>query len=587
MQYQKPHAASKITLPKGEVLDKIVSETLQTITDLVGSTLGPGGNIVLIERQELNLQPILTKDGVTVFRSIGFKDPIAQIVLEAAREASVKTADSAGDGTSSATILANAFYLNTRNYLKSNPTVSPQSVTRQIQQIFNDKIEPFLKSLALKADLDTEEGRNALKAVARVSANGDEELAAAVIEAFDISGDEGNITLNELAGPSKIELEEIKGYPIPIGFEESAAKFHPSFINDTARQRLYLENVITILYFGKITETQTVLDSLNLIADSWQRNDTPHNVVLVATGFSEMVLGDLAMNFSRPQSINVVPVLAPVNAVLNSQFHLLQDLSAFTGAKIFDPIHNQLYQSKLSDFGHPLNSFEMNRYKSIFIGEPDELLVLDRVDELKVQLQCAESKLESSLLQERIAKLTGGIVKLKISGSSNGEIKERRDRAEDAVCAVRSAIKHGYLPGGGHSLLRITVELIEQLGLSTKIVDEIINPSLETPVRKLLENAGLTGNELENRLDELKTQACFRKTLIFDAEKGAMADALSPDRMIVDALPAVLEAVRNSISIATLLGTLGGVVVFARDSSIDRQEANEALEYLKNVNQLH
>lgn len=588
MEYSKIHSAGKITLTKSEKLDKVISETMQTISDLVGSTLGPGGNVVLIERQELNLQPIITKDGVSVFRSIGFQDPVAQVVLEAARDAAVKTADTAGDGTSTATILANAFYLNTRNYLKEHPTESPQKVTRTIQKVFNEQIEPFLRSLAIKADLETEEGHKALNAVARVSANGDQELADAVIKAFDIGGDEGNITLNELAGPSHIELEEIKGYPVPVGYEESAAKFHPSFINDSARLRVYLENVITILYFGKITETSTIIDCMNLIANSWQEHDTPHNVVLVATGFSEMVLGDLALNFSMPQTINVVPVLAPVNVMLNGQQHLLQDLSAFTGAKIFDPIHNTLYRSKLSDFGRPLTSFEMNRYKSIFIGESDELLVMDRVDQLKTQLLTAESKLEETILNERIAKLTGGIVKLKISGSSNGEIKERRDRAEDAVCAVRAAIKHGYIPGGGYGLLASLKAIIGPKIEEVEIKNAILVPSLLAPVRKLLENAGLTGEEFEEIKQKLINNiALDEKPYIFDAETGKLVNPLDPNKMIVDSLPAVLEALRNAISIATLLGTLGGVVVFDRDKEVDRKEANEAYQYLKNTNTLH
>ena len=579
MQYQKVKSVAKIVQTKGPSLEKTIADTMRTISDIVGGTLGPGGQPVLIERQEFNLPAMVTKDGVTVFRALGFNDPAAHVIMEAARDASVRTANEAGDGTTTATILAEAIVRKTKQFCRENPKVSPQRVCRRLEGIFKTLIEPSIENKALKCDFSKRLGRKRLKAVATISANGDGPLADAVMECFDLVGDEGNVTILEVSGPSSYEVEQIDGYSIPIGYEDSCARYYPKFINDPATQRCFFENPAFIVYHGRVTDIQTCVMLMETIGAAWQSPESfNHNVVLVATGFSESVLGQLALNFAEQGTINVFPLLAPQSPINNGQLEFLEDICAVTGAKLLDPLNNQMELATLDDVGVGCRQFECHRFRSTIIGRSEELLLLERVDLLRKRLENPESQLEKRLIEERIGKLTGGIAKLKVIGASNGELREKRDRAEDAVCAVRGAIKHGCLPGGCWTLLSLCDEL-EALG--DPIVDGVLIPALEEPFWVLLKNAGLPKEEASSVYDHLHCN--LSKPMVYDALEGQYVEPLEAG--ILDSVPAVLEAIRSSLSIATLLGTLSGTIVFARDGALERQEASDTANFLRSANE--
>ena len=583
MEYQKIKSVAKSIQTKGPALERTVLNTMKTISDIVGGTLGPGGRQVLIERQEFNLAPMVTKDGVTVFRALGFDDPAAHCVMEAARDAAVRTASEAGDGTTTATILAESIVRRTKEFCQKNPKVSPQKVVRRLERAFKEVIEPLVKSLAYPADLSTPEGRALLRNVAQISANGDSELSNAVMECFDLVGDDGNVTIAEVNGPSHYEVEKIEGYPITMGYEDSCGKFYPKFINDQQTQRCVLEKPIFLLYHGKITEFQSLCKILDLVHQEFLATGGPHNVVIVATGFSEQVLSILAFNFPESNSLNVFPLLVPQFPFPNGQLYFLQDLAAITGAKLLDPLNANLEHSLPEDLGVGVASFEATRFRSNIVGKPGdeekrqklEDLILLRVDELQAQLARAESQLERMFLEERIGKLTGGIARLKVIGASNGELKEKRDRAEDAVCGVRGAIKHGALPGGGWTLLRTMHELASQ---KDPIITDVLIPALYEPVVTLFSNAGINEEEMVAILEPIIKQIAEKTPpMVFDVLEGKHVDPLQGG--VLDSTPAVLEAIRNSISIATLLGTLGGTVVFRRDLNLERSEASDTADW--------
>jgi chaperonin GroEL len=426
-----------------------------------------------------------------------------------------------------------------------------------------------------------------LKNVAKISANGDAELSDAVMECFDLVGDEGNVTIAEVSGPSHYEVEKVEGYPVTVGYEDSCGKFYPKFINDQQTQRTVLEKPIFLLYHGKITEFQSIVKVLDLVHQNWQANGTPHNVVLVATGFSEQVLSFLAFNFPEATSLNVYPLLVPAFPFANGQLYFLQDLAAITGSKVLDSLSANLEHALPEDLGPGVMSFEATRFRSNIVGKSSseegrriqEDLILLRVDELQAQLSAAESQLEHMYLEERIGKLTGGIARLKVIGASNGELKEKRDRAEDAVCGVRGAIKHGSLPGGGWTLLRIMNELHKQSDL---IIDEVLIPALYEPVVTLFTNAGVNEEETAGILKPILERIASGGTpLVYDLLEGIHVDPIEGG--VLDSTPAVLEAIRNSISIATLLGTLGGAVVFKRDLALERSEASDTADWTRNA----
>jgi chaperonin GroEL len=621
--YAKVKSVAKNMLTKGEKLDALILDTMAVVSKLVGGTLGPGGHPVLIERQENNLANMVTKDGVTVFKSLGFVDPARHAIMESARDASVRTANEAGDGTTTATILAYAIVKRINEYCKKNPSVSPQRVIRRLEKEFRDSVEPSIRDWSIPCKFGTAQGNELLWNVAKISANGDEPLATAVMECFNIVGDGGNVTITEINGPSAYEVEKIEGYPINIGYEDSCSRFSPKFINDPGTQRVILEKPVFVLYHGRITDIQSVVFLMEAIGAAWQNDGFNHNVVLVATGFSESVLAQLALNFAEPTTINVYPLLAPLNAIPTSQLDFIDDVAAITGAEVFDQINNPLPRSheevRLDSFGKNVRIFEAQRFRSTIIGQCDEVLTLERVDIIQRQLeQSATSSLESSFLEERIGKLTGGIAKLKVVGASNGELREKRDRAEDAVMAVRKAIQHGCLPGGGHTLLRLCAGMARA---KDEVLDEVLIPALLEPVYVLFHNLGYSTDEATEHFIEpllLTIEPACRIELptsplpwwkrIFDThenkawskipdsllvsskEQWIVYDALEGkfvhpvESGILDSTPAVLEAIRNSLSIASLLGTLGGTITYPRDTELERTESRDTQEFLRNAN---
>lgn len=594
ISYRKVKSVAKDVTVKGENLEKLVLNTMKTISDVVGATLGPGGCPVLIERQETGMPNMITKDGVTVFRSLGFTNATQHAIMEAARDASVKTANEAGDGTTTATVLAESFVRKTNEFLKKNPKVSPQRVVRTIERVYKNVMEPHLNELKFPVDDQVK------RAVSLCSSNGDVELTEAVLKCFDITGDEGNVTILEEAGPSAYKVEQVKGYAVGMGFEDSCKRFFPQFINDKSNNRCIMKNVVFILYYGVISEIQTLYPIMGSLGERWEKDRTsPYNVVVCAMGFSESVLASLAANFPNQETLNIFPLVIPKNAVHNSELHFLHDIQAVTSATVFEPLGRPLEHGSFEDVGVPLDYFEALRYRSNIVSgdRSDESLVMARIEELKTQLEAPESIYEKMMLNERIAKLTGGIAKLIVQGSSAGEMREKRDRAEDAVCAIRGAIKHGALPGAGWGLVALSATLTwwadqDQCSAEERaVIEDIIIPSVIKPVERLMENIGLTEEEITTRYtlmlksyhETWPMNKPTRDAKVWNGVTDQMVMAV--DSGIVDSVPAVNEALRNSISIATLLGTLGGCVVFQRDREVERTESADAYQWLANSTQ--
>ena len=370
-------------------------------------------------------------------------------------------------------------------------------------------------------------------------------------------------------------------------------RFMSKFINDPGTQTCRMDAPVFILYHGVLNEVQTAYALLAKVGDMFQaliegtQNEYKHhNVVFVASGFSESVLGTFAAGWSVSNAIKIFPLVIPKSPVHNGQIQFLQDLAAVTGANIFDPMNKTLDQGELEDLGPGVQSFEATRFRSNIIGNAAQYgsyyedRLMEQVAVVETLLKNPASELDQMLLQERLGKLTGGIARLKVVGSSNGELKEKRDRAEDAVCAVRGAIKYGCLPGGGWMLLR----LIEALGEFPEdpVVTQILQPALKEPVLRLLQNCGFNEDEVLVIVGGLQSPTGGDKFRVYDAEKQAFGNAL--ELGLFDSQGAVLEALRNSISIASLLGSLGGWIVFERDDEFERTEARDTADWLRSEN---
>jgi chaperonin GroEL len=591
LQSPKVKSAAKIMLPRGDKLQDTILSTLKTCSDIVGSTLGPGGRSVIIEHAELNMPPIVTKDGVTVFRHMAFQDSTKHVIMEAVRDTSTRTASEAGDGTTTATILAESFVRYTIDFCRANPHISPQRVVHTLQVLFKNYMEPAIRGIASHPTLANAEGRAALRAVAKVSANGDDDLASAVMDCFEIVGDEGNVTLTESSGPSRYVVQKIDGYPVSMGFEDACGPFYQKFVNDPATQSCFLEEPMFLLHHGTITDINTLVPIMEAIAAAASFGEVgaygkkiTTSVVVAATGFNEFVLANFAAGFTNEGALRVYPLKIPMFPVRTGNYDFLMDLASLTGGRIFDPLEYPLQNFQLSDLGQGPRVFEATRFRSNIIGRLDDERVLERVDQIQKQLtDSLTSEQEKTLMRERVAKLTSGIARLIIQGSSNGEVKERRDRAEDAVCAIRGAIKHGALPGGGVTLATLSAglgamkEIDPDVDEGTEaIARQVAAQALLEPVRRLFLNSGYDeafAQDAVNRMNELETFDLYNNEWVDPNVAG-----------ILDSLPAVLEAVRNSISIAPLLSTCGGTIVFPRDYNLELEESKATAEWLRHSN---
>ena len=588
MEYKRVKSAAKEMLPRGANLKARVGGALAHIAKMVGATLGPGGHPVLLERSEWGLPPSITKDGVTVFKHLGFEDPVQQCVLEAARDVATRTATEAGDGTSTASILADAIYQETEKHPRSHQ--APQLVRQEIQDLYTNVLAPHLRKLAVHPKLDSAKGQKLLRAVAKISANGDDALAKSVMACFAICGDDGNVTIVEGTGLPRYEEEKIQGYPWAQGFETSCGSYYPAFVNDAATQQVRLEKPMFLLYFGRILDLQTLVPVLQRLQDAWEGKylKTP-NLVVVATGFGPNVLTGLAHNFRKPDSLNVLPLLVPHDSpVHNYQRHLLDDLAALTGGTVFDPVTKPMDSATFEDIGNlaageneegvawaaaGITDLEMGRYRTSIIGIADPEGVIARADVLKASLASAESELDAHSIRERAAKLTGGIARLRVYAPTTGDTREKRDRAEDAICAVRAALKEGVLPGGCWGLLSCR-QLIQSKNhdLASAGAD-ILQKALVYPWHLLTGNVGVLPGELPAIEGPVLETVSGKASSAVAWDAQARKHVLALKAGLVDALPAVNEALKNAISIATQLATLGGVVVTPRDPELERKES--------------
>lgn len=561
---------------RGSVLDSLVLNTLKRCADIVGSSLGPGGRPVVIERQETNVAPVITKDGVTIFRALGFSDPTAQVLMEAARDASIRTASDAGDGTSTATVLAYSFVQKTQEYCRKHPQYSPQRIVRILEKILKTVVLPEIERQAIRPTLNTGDGRVVLENVAKLSANGDGALAAAVMECYDLIGDEGNVTISEESGASEYRVEKIEGYPILTGFEECCGPFFNEFINDHSTQSSKLQSPHFITFYGEVSEFGSLYQLLDRLSMEAQAGNIKPSIVLVATKFSEDVLSQLAINF-KSSSFKVFPLRAPISGTPNSDFEFLRDVAALTGSTIADPMNLPLIDLQVEHLGSGPSTFECGRFRTNIIGYRDEILVMERVDELQKQYESkTTSEYDKIWLRERIAKMSSGIAKLIVCGSSNGETKEKRDRAEDAICAVRGAIKSGALPGGGAFLKHLS-DTISQFGssdLEKQVAKDVFAAALLLPIDTLYLNAGMTAEESREAL------ATLGLATTYDVAEGRTGNPV--EMGILDSVPAVRDAIVNSLSIAGLLGTSGGTVCFKRDNTLEQMEAKAAADWDNN-----
>jgi len=533
----------------------------------VGRTLGPGGKPVLIERE--GLSPLATKDGVTVAKSLGLSNAAANIVVDAAKEICINTAREAGDGTTTAIVLAYDLISRGQTFLNANPKYNPQRVVNELKDAYDRVVVPYLKEVAQKVTSDTQ-----LKQVATISANGDEIIAAKVVEAVNAAGDDGKVLITESQGGT-IEVETVEGYVVTSGLKD-LGQIGPAFINDTSGQQCKMDKGYVVLFDGSLNDLKVPGLIQGCVTDAGGFSDgTP--IVVFAHGFADSVLDRFAK--TTKGGLTIVPVKTPRNGLPNGASLFLGDMAAYTDGKVYDP--GTMEDIDLIGFGN-FDSARVNMYETFLMVEPDSNIIDGRVSELKALVEQTYSPMDKSHLRAAIAKLTGGVSTIHVGGSSDLEIREKKARVEDAEEAVRSAIAEGVVTGGGSLHLRIASQLA--IHPDRKQSWDIMIEALKAPFNMLMTNCGEDPEEI---LKMLGTHATSTDrglpTRVFDAAQHMIVDPIVFG--IIEPAKVVRVSIANALSVSSLLTTLGGIIVTPRNSDMEMQMdlANQAFSNMMNA----
>lgn len=557
MLYSKSKA--KDILVDKDAIKTVVADTIDKMAAIVGATLGPGGRGVLIERD--GLAPIVTKDGVTVAKSLGVANADANIVIDAAKEICLNTGKEAGDGTTTAIVFANALTKFGHDFLTNNPKYNPQRLVNELKLCYDTVILPYLKDKAIRVESEAQ-----LKQVATISANGDTVIADAVVKAVMSAGDDGTVLIEEAQG-NVMRVETMDGYVITSGLKE-LGQIGPIFINDRGGQQSKMDKGIVFLYDGSMNDL-TVPAKIQEEVEGTELYGIP--IIVMAHDFSDLVLETFAKNVKG--GIMVVPLKTPMSGLPNSRSIFLQDMSAYTGAVVYDPGNiMHLDESGFGRFEHA----KVNMYETVLTSTADSARVEVRVGELKAIAASAFSELDRMHLRAHIGKLTGGISTIWVGGASELEIREKKARVEDAVEAVRSAIAEGVVPGGCSVHLALAHMIMTNVAQSKSPSPwTIMANALQVPFTQLLHNCGEDVNEVRPLMDAYTKTSELPKG-VFDADAHKMVDPFVAG--IIEPAKVVRVSIGNALSVASLLITLGGIVCSPRDVNLENQ-----LEMSKNA----
>ncbi len=499
------------------------------LADAVKVTLGPKGRNVVIEKKFGG--PTITKDGVTVAKEIELKDPLENLGAQMVREVASKTSDVAGDGTTTATLLAQSIY---REGVKAVAAgANPMALKRGIEKAVEKVVEEIGKqSKPVSGDQE-------IAQVGAISANGDETIGKIIAEAMSKVGKDGVITVEE-AKTMETELETVDGMQFDRGY------LSPYFITDPDRMECVLEEPYILIHEKKISNMKDLLPLLEQIAQSGRP------LLVIAEDVEGEALATLVVNKLRG-TLKCAAVKAP--GFGDRRKAMLEDIAILTGGKaIMEETGIKLEGVRLEDLGRAKKVTIDKDNTTIVDGAGSEKAIEGRIKQLRAQIEETTSDYDREKLQERLAKLAGGVAVIRVGAATETEMKEKKARVEDALHATRAAVEEGIVPGGGVSLLRgaqvldeVKLEGDEQIGLN------IVKRACEEPVRQIAGNAGFEGAIVVEKI-----LADSNVNFGFNAEKGVYEDLVKAG--VIDPTKVTRTALQNASSIAALALTTEAMV---------------------------
>jgi chaperonin GroEL len=512
---------ARTALKKG--IDKLASA--------VKVTLGPKGRNVVIDRKFGS--PTITKDGVTVAKEIELEDPVENMGAQMVKEVATKTSDLAGDGTTTATVLAQAIF---REGLKVVTAGSnPMSVKRGIDKAVERVVEE-LKSISVET-----EGKKEIAQVGAISANNDEEIGNLIADAMEKVGKDGVITVEEAKG-LETELETVEGMQFDRGY------LSPYFVTDSDRMEVILEDAMILIHDKKISSMKDLLPVLEKVAQSGKP------LLIIAEDIEGEALATLVVNKLRG-TLKVAAVKAP--GFGDRRKAMLQDIAVLTGGQVVsEEVGFKLENAVISDLGQAKRIVIDKDNTTLVDGAGKDDAIKGRISEIRSAIDKSTSDYDTEKLQERLAKLAGGVAVINVGAATETEMKEKKARVEDALHATRAAVEEGIVPGGGVALLRCQAVLDDfkldehdqQVGVN------IVRRALEEPIRQIVFNAGVEGSIVVDRVRNDKG-----KSFGYNARTDKYEDLVAAG--VIDPTKVTRTALQNASSIAGLLLTTEAVVV--------------------------
>ena len=501
---------------------------VEKLSKAVKATLGPAGRNVVLDKKFGS--PTITKDGVTVAKEIELEDPYENIGAQLVREVASKTSDIAGDGTTTATVLAESIY---REGLKNvtagaNPTELKRGIDRAVEAIV-EELAAISKKVKDKDDI---------RQVATVSANWDKTIGEIIADALDKVGKDGTVTVEE-AKSIETSLEVVEGMQFDKGY------LSPYFVTNQEDQEASLENAYILIHEKKISSLKDMLPLLEKVAKSGKP------LLVIAEEVEGEALATLVVNKLRG-TLQVCAVKAP--GFGDRRKSMLEDIAILTGGKMLsEDLGIKLENVTLEDLGRVKRVVVDKENTTLIEGVGKSSDIQGRVSQIKKQIEETTSDYDKEKLQERLAKLAGGVAVINVGAATETEMKEKKARVEDALHATRAAVEEGIVPGGGVALIRGQTAIV---GLKLKgeqaIGAEIIRRAVEQPLRTLADNAGVEGSIV---VQEVKSRKGAEG---YNVATGEYVDLVKAG--VVDPTKVTRSALQNAASIAGLLLTTEAVV---------------------------
>ena len=506
---------------------------IEKLAKTVRVTLGPAGRNVILQKSFGS--PHVTKDGVSVAKEIEHVDPFENMGAKLVLEVANKTNDVAGDGTTTATVLASAIFNEGLKYATTG--VSTIELRNGIDKAVDNaiaSIEGQSRKVKTKADK---------AAVATISANNDPETGELLAEAFDKVGDEGVITVEENKGVETL-LDHVEGMEFDKGY------LSPYFATDLSKLVAEYENAQILICNKKISTVRELVPAL----EGAMRSGAP--LLIIAEDIEGEALTALVINRLK-NVLNVVAVKAPGFGERRKSY--LEDIAALTGGvAITDEIGIQLENVTEEHFGRAKRIVVSKDATTIVEGAGKKKDVKERAAQIRVQIDKTSSDYDKEKLEERLAKLTGGVAVIKVGGKTEAEMKEKKDRVEDALNATRAAIQEGIVPGGGTALLRASEAVVEgRYKGDEKFGAQIVERALQAPIRQIAENAGVDGSVVAETVREKG------KSTGYNALTGEYEDMFKAG--VIDPAKVVRTALQNAASISGLLLTTDSMITDIKD----------------------